>query len=167
MNRTRSPQWNPGVRVQRVLRLACVVACMIGCSKTPKSPEAAVRQTVSALEKAVEEKDVDAVIERVAQRYRDSKGNNRKGLRAMLAMRFFRQGSIHALVRVSSVKFPTKTSALAELAVAVAGTPLPENGVLDGLRADIFDLTITFTLEDDEWRVSEARWNRGGRDLFE
>ena len=151
----------------RALAIVALLLCGLGCSKKPKSPEAAIRQTVSAIEKAVEEKDVDAVMERVATGYRDKDGNNRKGLRAMLAMRFFRQGGIHALVRVSKVQFPAKTTAVAELAVAIAGTPLPENGILDGLRADIFDLTITFSLNDDEWQVSEARWNRGGRDLFE
>ncbi|MGK0360512.1 MAG: hypothetical protein ACI9U2_002825 [Bradymonadia bacterium] len=144
-----------------------VLGCSSGCGTKPKSPEAAVRQTVSAIEKAVEEKDLDAIIERVAKGYRDKDGNNRKGLRAMLAMRFFRQGSIHAVVRVSDVQFPAKTTAVAKLAIAVAGTPLPENGVLDGLRADIFDMTITLTLNDDAWQVSGARWNRGGRDLFE
>ena len=153
-------------RVIPMFALAALLG-VTGCSKTPKTPEAAVRQTVSALEKAVEEKDVDAFMEHVHSSYRDPQNNHRRALRAMLAMRFFRQGSIHALVRVSDVKFPTKTTALAELAVAVAGTPLPEKGVLDGLRADIFDLNLTLRLDDDEWTVSNARWNRGGRDLFE
>ena len=150
--------------------LAPLLALLVGaqgCSKTPKSPEAAVRQIISQIEAAVEEKDVDGVIERVAASYRDKDGNNRKGLRAMLAMRFFRQGKVHALVRVSDVSFPAKTTAIAKLAVAVAGTPLPEDGVLDGLRADVFNMTITLTQVDDAWQVSGARWDRGGRDLFE
>jgi hypothetical protein len=147
--------------------LGLMLALLGGCSKKPISKEDAVRRTVSAIEEAVDARDIDAVMEHVAPSYRDKEGNNRKGLRAMLALRFFRQRSIHSLVRVRDLRFSRPKRAVVDLSVAVAGTPLPEDGLLEGLRADIFDLTVELEKLEDDWRLVHARWHRGSRDLFE
>lgn len=137
-----------------------------GCSKTPKTPEAQVRQVISAVEAAVDEQDVDGVMEHVSKNYRDQEGQKRSGVRSMLALRFMRQGSIHSLVRIRSVTV-SGTRATAQLAIAIAGTPLPEDGLLDGLRADTFTMKITFEKDDDAWKVLRAEWDRSSSDIFE
>lgn len=148
------------------LLLGLLSLAPLGCSKRPASPEAQVRQTIAAVEKAVDEKDVDGVMEHVSAQYSDQEGQKRSGVRSMLALRFLRQGSIHSLVRIREVRVQG-ARATAELAIAIAGTPLPEDGILEGLRADTFTMTIAFEKEDDAWKVRRAEWDRGGMDLFE
>lgn len=134
---------------------------LAACSKKPADPATQVKATLAAIETAAEARDIDAVLEHLAEDYRDDRGRGPSHIRSMLQLHFLRQGSIHALVRVGELTFPTADRAEAALDVAVAGTPLPEEGPLDGLRADWIEVKMTLVKDGDDWKVQRAGWSRG------
>lgn len=146
----------------RAALLALAALLLVACGRKPADPETAVRATITAIEEAVEARDLDAVLERLAPGFRGNGQQTAQQVRGTLQAVFLRQRSIHALVRVSELSFPTPDLAVAKLRVAVAGTPLPEDGLLDGLNADLIDVDLQLRLEDGAWKATSARWSGTG-----
>ncbi|MEZ4472203.1 MAG: hypothetical protein R3F60_15695 [bacterium] len=132
---------------------------LAACSKTPVDREAAVRATVTAIEEAVEARDIDAVVEHLTADFR-ANDERLADVRRLLQLHFLRQGSIHALVRIQSLTFPAQDRAAVQLSVAVAGTPLPEDGLLDGLGADLIDVDLLLARDGEAWKAHQAKWAR-------
>ena len=147
------------------MRCLILFALLAACSRTPEDPATQVKATLAAIEKAAEDRDIDAVLEHLAEGFKDDRGRGPSSIRSMLQLHFMRQGSIHALVRISELTFPNKDTAEATLNVAVAGTPLPEEGPLDGLRADWVEVKLRLVRDDGDWKVQHGSWARG--QLFE
>jgi hypothetical protein len=143
---------------------ACVLAGLGGCKRAPVDPRTQVLQTISAAEAAAEAKDIDGVLAHLTETFRDGQGGDARELRSLMQLHFLRQGSIHALVRLGELSFPTPDTAEVDLDVAVAGTPLPEGAGddldLSGLRADWIDLQLSLVRRDDTWKIERATWSR-------
>lgn len=137
----------------------------VGCSRSPQDPAAQVRATLDGIEKAAEERDIDGVLAFLAPTYKDSRGRGPSTVRSMLQLHFLRQGSVHALVRVQTLQFPTPDQADVTLSVAVAGTGTAEQGPLEGLSADAVDVELTLVRDGSDWKIQRASWTHAG--LFE
>lgn len=133
---------------------------LTACSKAPADPKAQVKATLTALEEAAEARDIDAVLEHLAPDYRDGRGRGPSHVRSMLQLHFLRQGSVHALVRIDELRFPSADRAEADLDVALAATP-SEEGSLDDLRADWIEVKLVLARDGDTWKIQKASWDRG------
>lgn len=139
--------------------LALVVLFIVACSR-PSSPEAEVRATLARAEQAVTVKDLAALRNLVAERYRDRDGRDRRAIEQMLRVYFLRHGSIHLLTRVRSVSFPAPGQAEVVVLVAMAGTPIAPSADPTALAADLHRFELTLVREDDAWRAVHAEWRR-------
>lgn len=139
-----------------VLLLASVIA---GCGDA-ESPEQRVRAVVEAMETAVEARDTGDVLELLSPQYRDAYGNTPEEISRYIRGYFVANQSIHLLTRIEEISFPSEDEARASVVVGMLGRESAENDSWD-LAADLYRFEIALLLEDDEWKVSWAEWERG------
>ena len=131
------------------------------CSQDTNDPEQQIRNMVSAMETAVEQRSLDNVKVHVDSDYSDEwNGNRRAALRALL---FYFQGhqSIHLLTRISNIDLSDDlTSASVVVYVGMAGDPVEKSESLIDLNADLYRFDIQLEAEGNDWLISSARWQR-------
>jgi len=137
------------------------------CSQKTNSPEEQIRNLVSAMEAAVEQRSLDSVKELVDSEYNDEwNGSRRAALRALM---FYFQGhqSIYLLTRVSDIKLnDDATAASVVVYVGMAGDPVEKSESLIDLKADLYRFDIKLKKDDDEWLVRSAKWQRARLENF-
>jgi len=139
-----------------------------GCHRQRPSPEEQVRETIAALVRAIEGKDMKALRARVTEGYRDSEEHDRAEVMATLQLLFRRHERIYLLTRVTSVEVTAPEEARATVIAAMASTPLKVTEDLARVRADAnrFDLMLV-RVKGDDWQVSSAAWQAARpEDLF-
>lgn len=138
------------------------------CSQETATPEEQIRNMVSAMETAVEQRSLDSVKELVDAEYSDEwNGNKQAALRALL---FYFQGhqSIYLLTRVSDIDISDDaTSAEVTVYVGMAGSPVEQADSLISLNADLYRFDIKLVTDDNNWLVKSAMWKRALPENFE
>jgi hypothetical protein len=164
MSRRRAVRdWSAGLAAFAMLWMAPV-----GCRSRRTSPEDQVRETIAAVARAIEDKDLKAVRARVAEGYRDAEEHDRPEMMATLQLLFRRHERIYLLTRMTSVGVAATGEARAVVVAAMASTPLKVAEDLARVRADAyrFDLTLVRGKGDD-WQVAAAAWQAARpEDLF-
>lgn len=146
--------------------LSALVA-VAGCRKQ-RSPEEQIRDTIAAIEEAVEDKDIKTVRGFIGDGYRDAEEHDRQEVLAFLHVLFRRHPAIHLLSRVTSVEIAPSGEAHATVLAAMASTPIKVLEDLPRVQADVnrFDLTFART-GPSAWQVTAASWQRARpEDLF-
>jgi len=128
------------------------------------SPEAQVRATIDAIEHAAEERDVGGVADHVSEQFRDSYGQDGKELSRYIRGYFIANQSIHLLTRIGNIEFPTSEEARVKVTVAMVGREAAEANAWN-LAGEIHDFDVVLRREDDEWKVTYAKWGRPDRGL--
>ncbi len=146
--------------------LAGILAAQLpGCAADDDTPESQVRRLFAEVEQAARDKDLSVLKGFIAESYRDAAGRGKRELSGLLAGYTLRRGSIHLLLRVRDVSFPSPQSARAELIAAVARSQLLDWSQVPKLRADVFVFEVELVDEDGGcWRVIAAQWHRATLD---
>ena len=134
--------------------LACTLA-LHACSRT--TPEDEVRAVLAAAESAAEERDVGGVMDLVSERYSDPAGNDKAEIRRLIQGFFIVNQSVHLLMRVEELEFPSDRLATAKLSVGVLGRQSTEDWAF---AADVYEFDVRLIKESDEWRLQSATWRR-------
>jgi len=138
--------------------LATIAAACGGCGDDV-SPEQQVRDVIGAIEVAAEQRSVSDLMQHVAKNYRDGDGNGHDGAQRYVRGYFVANQSIHLLTRVEEVQFLSSEEARANVLVGMVGREAAASGAWD-LAADLYEFEVALLKEDDEWKVTYARWNR-------
>jgi hypothetical protein len=138
--------------------LAMIAAACGGCGDDV-SPEQQVRDVISAIEVAAEQRDVSDLMRHVSKNYRDGDGNGRDDASRYVRGYFVANQSIHLLTRVEEVQFLSSEEARANVVVGMVGREAAASGVWD-LAADLYEFDVALLREGGEWKVTYARWNR-------
>ncbi|GMR06399.1 MAG: hypothetical protein BMS9Abin25_0992 [Gammaproteobacteria bacterium] len=150
-----------------ILLASSSIFILSSCSQDTNSPEEQIRNLVSAMEAAVEQRSLDSVKELVDSEYNDEwNGSRRAALRALM---FYFQGhqSIYLLTRISDIKLnDDATAASVVVYVGMAGDPVEKSESLIDLKADLYRFDIMLKKDDDEWLVSSAKWERARAESF-
>jgi len=147
------------VRSLKAIALATALS-LAGCGDS-QSPEAQVRETIDAMEHAAEERSVSGVAEHISAQFRDANSRDANELSQYIRGYFITNQSIHLLTRISNLEFPTPDEARAQITVAMVGREADAANAWN-LAGEIYDFDVTFRREDDEWKVTYARWKRPG-----
>ncbi|NOY17628.1 MAG: hypothetical protein GXP23_12040 [Gammaproteobacteria bacterium] len=138
------------------------------CNQDTNSPEEQIRNMVSAMEVAVEQRSLESVKELVDNEYRDEwNGSRRAALRALM---FYFQGhqSIYLLTRISNIKLNDNANAASvTVYVGMAGDPVEKSKSLIDLNADLYRFDIKLKKDGDKWLVKSARWQSARSESFE
>jgi hypothetical protein len=142
------------------LSVLATVALQAACGPAA-TPEDQVRAVVAAGEEAAEARDLSGLLDLVSPAYLDDEGRGRDELAQYLRGYLVTHPSVHLLTRVRSVEFPYRDLARVELTVGSLGQE-ESAGIDFDLAADIHDVRLELALEDGDWRVTRARWQRAG-----
>jgi hypothetical protein len=134
--------------------LASAMLAAGGCGQ-PDSPEQQVRAVVAAGESAAESRDLSALMDLVAEDYRDADGLGREELRSYLRGYLLGHPSISLVTRIESLEFPYRDMARLRLTVGMLGRGEGAGAALDA-AADLHEIELELVLQGDEWRVRRA-----------
>jgi len=139
--------------VRAVVALALWVG-LAGCAKEPD--EQALRDTVSALQAAVERRDADAVEDLLADDFIGSGGLDRDGARRLAGLVFLRHREIGTTLGPLEVEMHGARASVRFTAVVTGGGPraLPD-------AARIYRMETGWRIDDGEWRLTSADCERG------
>ena len=123
---------------------------LAGCSRQP--PEQALRTTIAAMEEAAEHNDADALFDHIADDFAGSQGMDRDAFRRYVLVMGLRNQSIGVNLGPLDVKLFDDRASVA-FTVALTGGPgwLPD-------RAQVYDVTTGWRLQDDDWKLISASW---------
>lgn len=136
-----------------------------GCDSEPQTPEERIRRLISVAEDGAEQRDAGALLDLLADDYRDRRGNDKDKLATLLRLYFFRNQSIHLLTKIENIEFPYQDFARARVIVAMAGQPIA-NTPAALPRASIYRFDLELTLQGGEWRVTGVEWDRASSGDF-
>ncbi len=143
----------------RRLALVALMFTFVACSSEPETPEAQIRAWVARAETAAENKEGGAVDELVSSRYRDERGLDRRGLKAMLVRHFLANRAIHVWTQIQSIELPENDRAEVVVFVGMAGGPMESIKDIAKLKADLY--RFDFELAADSpglWQLTTADW---------
>ncbi len=155
-------------RLINILLLVSIIFLLNACSQDTIGPEESIRNTVSAMESAVEQRSLDSVKELVDSEYSDEWNGSRGA--ALRALMFYFQGhqSIHLLTRISNIKLnDDETAASVTVYVGMAGNPVENSESLINLNADLYRFDIKMVADDKDWLVKSAKWQRARVENFD
>lgn len=147
--------------------LIIILTLLAACAPATPSPEQQVRALLAATETAAEARDAATLKDLISEDYLDERGNSRDDIVRLIQFYLLRNQSIYLLTRIRSLALPTPTRAEVSVAVAMAGTPLPEDASLLDFSADFNVFELTLVQEDDAvWRVVNTRWQHAAAQDF-
>ena len=135
---------------------------LAGCGGEPGTPESQIIDLIAGAEAAVEERDAGALADLLSESYSDDRGQSKHEIMQRLRLYLFRHQSVHLYISIDSIEFPVPELAEVKLVAGMAGRGIPD-GSDWRLEADVYEFDIRFELDDDEWKVISANWQRSGR----
>lgn len=131
----------------------CMTACTLllaGCTRTP--PEERLRETVAGLQEAIEERNVSALDEVLAEDFIGPGGLDHRGARRMAQAMFLRYGDVGVSVGPLDVQVEEQHATVSFTAALTGGTGmLPDSG-------QVHDVETGWRLENGEWQLVNANW---------
>ncbi len=149
--------------VRLVFGLAALVA---GCGGEPESLEVQVRGLVAEAEAAAEVKDLDALMDVIADDYSGPMREAKRDLENIARFTLARNATIHLYTRMGDIELMDSTSARATVFVALGGRPISGPEELEGLRGSLWRFDILVRRDDGEAQVTQAQWRRARPDDF-
>ena len=145
--------------------LLLVALLVAGCGGEPEPLEAQVRALVADAEAAAEARDVEALMDLVADDYRGPRGEPRSAVAPLARFALGRHQTVHLLTRTSEVEVRDSTQARATVFVAMGGRPI-RAGELESLRGSLWRFDVLVRRDGDDVRVTQAQWRRARPDDF-
>jgi hypothetical protein len=147
-------------RVAWYLLVVFVLGLYTACSRAPATPEDEIRQLISKLEDAAEEKDIGVLQKHISESYSDEEDRDKNTLKGIFAYYFLQNRSIHLLTRVESVVLSHPDAAEISVYAAMAGTRIANAAILPKISADLYRFDGNLKKEGDgTWRLVEASWH--------
>lgn len=152
------------MQLQYIATLAlATIAGLAGCGDAD-SPEQQVREVIGKMEVAAEARDVGELMEHLSEDYRDVNGMGVEEAARYARGYFIANQSLHLVIHVEQIEFPTDGEARARILVGMVGRDAAratDSAVdLASLAADLYEFKIALRREDGEWQITFAEWRR-------
>lgn len=145
--------------------LLLVLGLVVGCGGEPEPLEAQVRTLVAEAEAAAEARDVDALMDLVADDYRGPSGEPKNAVAPLARFALGRHQTVHLLTRISEIDVRDSTQAQATVFVAMGGRPIQAEE-LESLRGSLWRFDVLVRRAGSGVRVTQAQWRRARPDDF-
>ena len=151
----------PGKIAVTVLLLCSVV--IAGCSEQ-NDRETQLMDTLSAMEAAMENRDISTFMDYVSDDYQDSANRGIEDVRRLAQVHALRNRNLHIFRTIGQLSVG-EANADAVIFVAVAGQPIESAASLANMRAELLRFEVQFAWDED-WQVTSAQWKRAGLNSF-
>ena len=131
--------------------LLLLLLALAGCSRP--ADEQALRDTLAAMQTAVEQREASAVVEHVAENFAGAGNMDRDGLRRMLVVQFMRNQQVGVTLGPVTVRIEGER-AESEFRALLTGF---DQGLLP-VRADGYRIVTGWRVEDGRWVLERASW---------
>lgn len=135
----------------RTALLLLLLLVLAGCSRP--ADEQALRDTLAAMQAAVEQREASAVVEHVAENFAGAGNMDRDALRRMLVVQFMRNQQVGVTLGPVTVRIEGER-AEAEFRALLTGF---DQGLLP-VRADGYRIVTGWRVEDGRWVLERASW---------
>ena len=135
----------------RVAAVACWLLLAAGCSRTP--PETALRETLAAMEAAIDARDAAALARHLDDDFIGPAGMDRDAARRTAALYFLQHASVSVVPGPWSIELDD-THARVSFTAAVAGGSgrfVPEQG-------RVYNVQSGWRLRGADWRMTSIDW---------
>ena len=131
---------------------AAIAAALVSACARP-SPEQALRDRMDQLQSAIDGRDAGAVEDVLADDFVGNAGMDRQGARRLAATMFLRYRQVGVRFGPVEVELHGERATARFTAVATGGSGglLPERG-------QVYDVTIGWRRDGDDWRITSAEW---------
>ncbi|HSG91512.1 MAG TPA: hypothetical protein VLA56_20005 [Pseudomonadales bacterium] len=116
-----------------------------------------MRAVVAEAEAAAEARDASALLDLIADDYRDGRGNGADEIRRYVRGYLVAHQSIHLLVRIEELELKATDLARLRATVAMVGREAEGAAAWD-LAADVHEFDVTLAREHGGWHVTRADW---------
>lgn len=146
-----------------VLMIVLLLPLAGGCSK--ETEEDRVKKVITSVQKAAEEKKINAVLDHIAKNYLDPQGNDYNGIKGLLAFYFFRHQKVSVYMPNIDIVVTGQTAkALFQAILTGRGTGESAGGILpEALGA--YDFAVHLSKAGGNWIITSATWERVGEGM--
>lgn len=129
---------------------------LTGCSKTPD--EQLIREAIDEIETAVQDRQTQPVIQRLAEGFRGPQDMNVRQVRQLMAAHYFRNRNINVVLAGMRIQINGIDASVNFNAVVTGGVgTLPD-------QLQYYDVETVWRKIDGDWRIIRADWSPAGRD---
>ena len=132
---------------------------LAGCSGE-NDREAELRETLKAMETAMESRDISEFMDHVSDEYKDSQNRVATDIHRVAQIHALGNRNMHILSSIGQLSV-NEDFAEAVVFVAVAAQPIDSPESLANMRAELLRFRVEFEYHD-QWLVSAAEW-KGAR----
>lgn len=146
------------------MRRACfplaLALMLVACGSDPEPLEAQVRGLVADAEAAAEAKDVEALMDLIADDYSGMRRETKRDLENLARFTFARNQTVHLFTRIGEIDIADSTAARATVFVALGGRAISGPEELESLRGSLWRFDVLAHRDGDEVHVTQAQWRR-------
>ncbi len=148
--------------MQRLLAVLISCLLLVSCSDDPTSPEQQIRNSLSAMEIAAQNRSTSDFMRHIADDYFDQHGNDKKAVKRIVQILFLRNQKINIFSLIKSIEIK-KGLAEVHLSAAMASREVDLSQESNRLKADTqrFSLTLIPNKNKSTWLIQSADWQRG------
>jgi len=121
-----------------------------------------VKNVITEIRKAGEEKDVKTVLGHLSKTYRDPQGYDYDGIKGLLLYYFFRHQKVSAFIPNLDITVAGSSAKAVFQAVLSGGNKVGSPGDLIPEALGMYDFDVSFAKESGEWKVTSAVWKKAG-----
>ena len=152
---------NPSQTFLRSALFVLAALLLAACSSEPDvSPEQQVRDTLEAIEIAVEARSLSGIMEHVSDDYQDHRGQTKKDVARLMQLQIIRNQNITIFTRIKSIDIHDGIAGV-ELSSAMASRAIDLSIESNRLKADTAKFSLVLTKEGNQWQVQSGSWQRG------
>lgn len=140
-----------------LIALALLCACS---SETVDDPETQVRDTLTQIEEAAEQRSLSGIMEHISDDYADHQGNDSKQIARLAQLQIMRNQKISIFTLVRSINIENDVASV-ELSAAMAARDTDLSIEANRLKADAVKFSILLKREGEDWKVHSVAWKQG------
>jgi hypothetical protein len=147
--------------IKIVIVTAVLSLILISCGTEKMDKNEQLINHIKAMEEAVENRHVDDFMSHISDDINTERGWGKKDIERMMRIRLMQRSSVHIHPQLKSIEWLNEgdESAQVHLAVAMAATEFSLQD-LARINADLMTFHVTFERQNDDFKITRARWQR-------
>lgn len=145
-------------RVVTILLIFFIAITALGCQR--ESEEGKVKNVITDIQTAGEEKDAGKIMNHLSKAYRDPQGLNYEGIKRLLLGYFFRYPKISAYINNLDISVQNTSARAVFQTILTSGDKTGSVTDIIPHSLGIWDFDVSLKKESNRWKVTSAEWTQ-------